>query len=335
VLFYLGLLSVIPLLLAPAAAAANAQLREAFALNERGLEAAARRDYAVAEKDHRASVQLYRALGASYEAHLSIALFNLAETVCGEGGWKEAAAIFRESLELSRRALGPKHIRSVASLNALGHVEMVLGDFDSAAAHFAEALSVARELYPRDIHLAYALAGVSSLRLMAGVPEDALPFAEEALRVAIDAELTPGVDTALMYQNVGRIHRAAGRSERALPLLRKARAIYERVGATADPRYAAAFSEEGLALMHEGQYVQAGGEMKRAIGLLEQCAGCGFELAIARSNLGLLRFRQKKYVEADDLLRKALADEELYIPADAVQIGETRKTLQQVRSALR
>ena len=74
-------------------------------------------------------MEIYRALGASYEAHLSIALFNLAETICGEGRWRESAEIFRESLALSRRGNGPKNIRTAAALNALGNVEMMLGRF--------------------------------------------------------------------------------------------------------------------------------------------------------------------------------------------------------------
>jgi tetratricopeptide (TPR) repeat protein len=313
----------------------RAQSREALELNERGREAAARRDFTAAERDYRAAADLYRSLGAPFEAHVSIELFNLAEAICGEGRWREGSDVFREALELSRRGLGPKHIRTVATLNALGHVEMILGDFDSAAARFNETLALGRELYARDVQLAYALAGISSLKLRANLPDEALVFADEALQVVVAAEPKGGVDSALMYQNVGRIHRAAGRSERALPLLRKARALYEQAQATADPRYAATLSEEGLALMDEGKNVQADADLKRAIQLLEPCAGCAIELAVARNNLGLLRFRQKKYAEADELLRNALAAEELFNPSDAAQIGRTRNALQQVRCAVR
>ena len=327
--------SILFLVVTAVAAAASPQEQEARSLNQHGLEAAAGRDYAAAEKDYRRAGDLYRSLGAPFEAHLSIVLFNLAEAVFGQGRWRETGGIFRESLALSRRALGPKHIRTVASMNALGNVEMMLGGSDSAEALFTDALAITRELYPRDIQMAYALAGISSLRLRAGQPDEALPFAEEALKITVDAEPQEGLETAMMYQNVGQIHREAGHVERALPLLRKARTIYERAGATANPRYATSLSQEGLALMDDGKLVQADRQMKRAVALLDQCADCRFELAIARNNLGLLRFRQKKYAEADDLLRKALAAEELYSPAADAQIGMTRKTLQQVRSALR
>jgi tetratricopeptide (TPR) repeat protein len=314
---------------------ANAQTQQALTFNRQGMEAAARRDYAEAERDYRSAVEIYRNLGASYEAHLSITLFNLAETICGEGRWRESKEVFAESLALTRRALGPKHLRTVAAMNALGNVQMLMGDFDNAEAQFTEAISIGRELYPREIQLAYSLAGFSSLRLRQGNPEAALPYASEALGIAIEAEPHEGLDTALMYQNVGRIHRAAGRSERAVPLFRKARAIYERVNAIVDPRYATLLSDEGLALMDEGKLLAADADLNRAIRLLQPCSGCGFELAIARNNLGLLRFRQKKYAEAGDLLRKALEEEERYSPSDAIQIGKTKSALEQVMSALR
>lgn len=317
------------------AAVANAQPEQALTLNRHGLEAQARRDYVTAERDYRGTVEIYRTLGAPYEPHLAIALFNLAETICGEGRWRESAEIFRDSLAVSRRGNGPKHIRTVAAMNALGHVETLLADFDSAESRFTEAAAITRELYPRDIQLAYALAGLSSIRLRAGLPDQALPYAAEALRVTIEAEPNEGTETATMYQNVGRIHRAAGHSELALPLLRKARTIYERAAPPNDPRYATSLSDEGLALMDDGKLVAAEADMKRAVRLLEPCPGCGFQLAIARNNLGLLRFRQKKYAEAADLLGKALEEEQRYSPADAAQISKTKSALDQVRSALR
>jgi tetratricopeptide (TPR) repeat protein len=313
----------------------ESESRRAMDLNESGMRAAENRNYAEAERDYRASSQLYRSLGAPFEAHLSIVLFNLAESICGEGRWRESQSAFEESLTLAHRALGPAHIRTIAGLNALGHVKLMLADFDGAEALFTEALAAARQLKKPDTQLAYALAGFSSLRLRANKPEEALPFADEALRVTIESEPAESLETATMYANVGRIHRAAGRPERALPLLRKARAIYEKTRASADPRYASVLSEEGLAFMDEGKFATANAGMKSAIALLEKCSGCGFELAIARNNLGLLRFQQKKYVEADDLLRKALEAEERYSPVDAAQIGRTKSALEQVRSALR
>jgi tetratricopeptide (TPR) repeat protein len=309
--------------------------KDAKALNQRGLEAVNRRDYVEADKEYRQSAGIYRALGPQFEAHLSIVMFNLAESMCAQGKWREAEGIFEESLTLSRRALGPKHIRTAADLNALGNVSMMLGEMPRAEAQLAEALAIERENYPADLQLGSTLAALSALRRRAGKPDEALPFAEEALRVTLKAEGTEGPESAMMYRNVAQIHWSAGRVERALPLYRKARAILERLGATSDSRYAALLSQEGLALMDDGKLGLAESGMKRAIDLLSRAPADELELAVARNNLGLLRMRQKKYAEADELLTKALSTEQLYNSEDAAQISRTREALAQVRSALR
>ena len=320
---------------APAFAQPQQEDGEAKALNQRGLEAVNRRDYVEADKEYRQSAGIYRALGPQFEAHLSILLFNLAEAMCGQGKWREADGVFEESLTLSRRALGPKHIRTAADLNALGNVSMMLDDMPRAETLLEEALAIERENYPADLQLGSTLAALSALRRRTGKPDEALPFAEEALTVTLKAEGTEGLESAMMYRNVAQIHSAAGRTDRALPLYRKARAILERLGATPDPRYSALLSQEGLALMDDGKLGLAESGMKRAIDLLSRVPAAELELAIAQHNMGLLRMRQKKYAEADRLLTKALSMEQLYNSQDAAQIGRTRDALEQVRSALR
>ncbi len=320
---------------APAFAHPQQDGREAIALNQRGLAAEDRHDYAEAEKYYRQSAAIFRALGPQFEPHLSIESYNLAESMCWQGKWREAEGIFEDSLALSRRTLGPKHIRTAADLNALGNVSMMLGDTARAETLLAEALAIERENYPADLQLGKTLAGLSAIRRRAGKPDEALPLAEEALNVTLKAEGREGTESAMMYRNVAQIHSAAGRTDRALPLYRKARAIMERLGETADPRYAALLSQEGLALMDDGKLGLAESDMKRAIDLLSRSPVAELELAVAQNNLGLLRMRQKKYAEADELLTKALSVEQLYNSQDAAQISRMRSALAQVRSALR
>jgi tetratricopeptide (TPR) repeat protein len=308
---------------------------EAIALNRRGLEAAERRDYADAEKYYRQSAGIYRALGPQFEAHLSIELFNLGQSICGQDRWREGAGIFDESLTLSRRALGLRYIQTVTSLNALGNVSMLLGNATRAETLLQEALAIERVSFPADIQLAHTLAGLSSLRLRANQLDEALPFADEALRVTLKAESVEGLEAAMMYQNVGLIHRVAQRPERALPLLRKARAIMERLGRTGEPRYASILSEEGLAWMDDGNSALAERELKRALDLLGRSSGTSFELATAQHNLSLLYVKQKKYKAAEELLTKAMAMEEHVNAERAAQTQAARDELSKMRASYR
>lgn len=318
------------LLILPAALALANPQEEARALNERGIEAEGRRDFAAAETYYRRSAEMFRALGPRFEGHLSIELYNLAESMCWQGKWRDVDGVFDESLTLSRRGLGPKHVQTVTAMNALSNFSMMMGNMARAESLLAEALAIERESYPESLLLAHTLAGLSSLNLRNGKPNEALPFADEALSIALKVEGAEGPESAIMYQTVAQVHQTAHRTERALPLFRKARAILERLGRTADTRYATLLSQEGLALMDDGKLGLAESGMKRAVEMLSQMPGAVFELAVARNNLGLLRIRQKKYAEADELLTKALSGEQ-----DAAQINRTRELLVQVRSALR
>ena len=310
------------------------QKEDGMALNDRGLEAAAQRNFPEAERLHLQSVEIWRGLGAEYEPHLSIALFNLAEALCGEGMWGEGGHALEQSLELSRRSLGTQDLHTLSSMNALANTSLVLGDDARAESLFNEALAVERGRYPNSMQLANTLAGLSSVRLRAGKPDDALPLAEESLRVTIQAAGEGSGDAAMAYQNVAQIHRRAGRIDRALPLFRKAHAILERAIGPTHPRFAALLSQEGLALMDDGKLTLAEQNMTRAVSLLDSCAGCKFELAVAEHNLGLLRIRQKKYAEADAALNKALSLEELYSPGSSEDATSTRNALAQVRSLI-
>jgi tetratricopeptide (TPR) repeat protein len=299
-------------------------------LNQRGLDAFGRRDYAEAEKNYRQAAEMYRAFGTQFEPHLSIELFNLAEAVCGQGRWRESEPLFEESLSLSQRTLGPQHLRTISEMSALANVTMMLGDAPRAKALLTEAVVIARANYPGDLQLARILAGLAVLSLRAGSPDEALPFADEALSIALKAEGGEGPESAALYQNVAQVHQYAHRLDLALPLFRKARAILERLGKTNDPKYASLLSQEGLALLDDGKLGLAESGMRRAIELLSKPPVAVTELAVAQNNLGLLRMQQKKYAEADELLTKALSGEQ-----DAAQISQTQAALAKLRSALR
>jgi tetratricopeptide (TPR) repeat protein len=311
---------------------ASAQAGPGLEWNERGVQAAARGDYAEARKSYVRALAVWRSLGPAYDAHAATTLINLGQAICGQGEWKESIRFFEEALLLNRRALGPKHIRTVINLNVLGNVNMLVGDSDHAADVYSAALAIERELYPGDIQLAHTLSGLAALRTRARKPEEALPLADEALAIAVRTAGDGSEEAGSMYALAAMAHRSAGRPERALPLFAKARAIRERAGRSAlDDRYALLLSEEGLAYMDDGQFGRAEHDMKRAAELLARCSGCNFQLAVVQTNLGLLRFEQGKYAEADAVLSRALDLEQQYSVRPGPDMFGTLEALSRVR----
>jgi len=305
--------------------AAGAQTGPGYALNERGNEAAARRDYSAAEQFYSQALEAWRSEGASSDPYVATTLINLGELYCSEGKWRQALTVAQQALELNRRSLGLKHIRTVTNLNVLGNIYLFLGELDKAEAAYDEALPVEEKLYPHDLQLAQTLAGLSSVRMRMGRAEENLPLAERALSLAIETQGEQNMAVAGMYSNLAQLHVQAGRPERAIPLFRKARAITEQILGADNPALAALLCSEGSALMNDGQLGLAGDKMEQAIRLLAQCADCKYELAVAECNLGVLRFRQHQYDQADRLLTAGLAMEEQFAPrASADQVATLR-----------
>jgi tetratricopeptide (TPR) repeat protein len=300
--------------------------------NELGNQAADRGDFAAAEPHYRKAVEQFRAMGPNYEAHLAASLVNLAAANCGQGRRAEGAKYFEEALVLHRRSLGPKHLRTMLNINRMATNYLMFGNEDRAESLFAEALAIERELYPTDAQLAQTLGGLAAALVRKGQMAEALPMAEEALEVARKSSGDGSIDAAQMYANVAEVHRVSGRLDRALPLYRKARFIYEKVLGKADTRVASHLSQEGLILIAEGKLTLAGQALERAVDLLRRsCPLCVPEMSIAENNLGVLRLKQKRYAEADRLLTDVLALQEKYLVKPGRETADTLQNLAVVR----
>jgi tetratricopeptide (TPR) repeat protein len=312
-----------------AAAAAQRPLAD---LNDLGNQAMDRRDFPAAESYFHKAIDEFRALGPQYEAHLAASLFNLAAAVCGEGKRAEGVRYYEEALVLHRRSLGPKHLRTLTNVNRMAGNYLTLGEVERAESLYAEALPIERELYPNDVQLAHSLGGLAAVRLRKRQTAEALPLAEEALEVARRTAGDSSLDAAQMYANVGEIHRIFGRPDRALPLFRKARFIYEKTLGPADPRVSSTLSQEGLILMGEGKLTLAEQALSRALdGLGKSCPSCVPEVSVAENNLGLLRLKQKRYADADQLLSHVLSLQEKYLARPAREMADTLHNLAVVR----
>jgi len=300
--------------------------------NVLGNQAASRGDFAAAEPYYQKAVEQFRAMGTDFQAHLAASLVNLAGANCGQGKRAEGAKYFEEALVLHRRTLGPKNLRTVTNINRMATNYLMLGDTDRAESLFAEALAIERELYPNDLQLAGTLGGLAGALLRKGKTAEALPMVEEALEIARKSSGDASVESAQMYANVAEVHRVAGRPDRALPLYRKARFIYETGLSKADARVACILSQEGLILMNEGKLTLAGQALDRAVEILRQsCPLCAPEMSIAENNLGLLRLKQKRYAEADRLLTHVLALQEKYLAKPGREMADTLQNLSAVR----
>jgi tetratricopeptide (TPR) repeat protein len=254
----------------------------------------------------------------------------MGEALHKAGKWHEGLTALEEALLLNRRSLGPKHIRTVLNLNSLCHAYQFVGELQRAEAACAEGLVIERELYPALV--GQTLLGVSLLRRRQERFDEALEAGEESLRESLAARGEATTEAAVAYENVAALHLRAGHFVRAIPLFRKARFIYEGVLGPTNSLLASVISQEGLALLEDGQLRQAEINMSHSISLL---AGTGpvdeFRRAVAEANLGLLRLRQKRFAESEQLLTHALTVQGRMPAAPTHNLAATMRALAQLR----
>ena len=310
------------------------QAPDARILNEQGLAAAARGDYNEAERLFSEALAIWRARGPEYSPHVATVLVNLGQARCNAGRWRDGVGAMEEALALNRGSLGPKHLRTVYNLSWLGHAYLLMGDVARAESTLTEALVVERELYPNDPIVGQTLLGLSFVRRRQERLEEAITFGEEALRHAAQNSSDVNVGAAMAYQNVAELHQIAGRPERALPLFRKARFIYEQTQGPTSPALASAMSQEGIALFEDGKPKAAETDLTEAVDILSKKGPTGeYRLAMAETNLGKLRMWQNKYTDAARLLMHALTLENRLPVRPVLEIGQTLRALAQVFKA--
>jgi len=273
----------------------------------------------------------WQTLGAAYASHLAVARVNLAEALAAQGRRSEALPEARQAAAVLRASPGPRDPHTLTAMNLLAALELVLGDDDEAAALVDELLPIERAIPAAALHLSRSLHVLACLRLRQHRFDEALPAADEALRLAIQASGADSTDAALTYATAAEVHRAAGRPERALPLYRRARAIYEAKYGPDDQRVAPILTEESLILIDDRKFALAEQELRHSLAILDRaCPACTVERCGAESALALLRARQGKYAEADRLFTHVLSVEEnSLLPATA--LADTRSSLAFVR----
>jgi len=317
--------------------AAGQTLEEkAQALNSQGNRLAETGKYAEAQAAYREAIDIWRSMGPAYEGHTAGTLLNYGMALSGDGQRPKAAKVLEEALALHRKSLGPNHHRTMTNMNLLASNYLMLSDTGKAEKLLTAALQTGREFFPEDIQTARSLEGMSNLLVKDNRAAEALPLAEEALTIAIKTTGEESVDTALAYTSVAESHRYLGAPERALPLYRKARMLYEKALGPVHPRVATILSQEGLILMNEGKLNMAEKAMLQCLDALHNsCPACGVEIALAENNLGLLRLKQKRYAEANEALTASVELREKFAAQPGPELADALQSLAIAREKLK
>jgi len=198
-------------------------------LDNLGILNAERGDYARAAHFFGRALEIRRrALPGTGE--LGRGLYRLGNLHQLEGELIEARALYEESLEVTRHALGPEDVQVANILDALGVVERALGHRETARRLNRASLELRERLQgPDHIDLAYSLYHLGELAMTSGDTREALVLLRRALAIDRGALGPDHPLVATDLQGLAVVHHELGNRDRARELLGQALDIRRRV----------------------------------------------------------------------------------------------------------
>jgi tetratricopeptide (TPR) repeat protein len=188
-----------------------------------------------------------------------------------------------------------------------GGAAEIAGDYASAISSYRVAAEAANRFDHRDRRRAVTWNAMATMYDALGRFAEAEAAYRRALKAAAESTGKAGPEYALVLGNLGSWYVETGQRAAGEKLLRESLAIYS----AADPpdELHIAVAQNGLAevLCESRKYKDAGPLLTRALAVLEKNPRVGSETALAKNNLGVVRFLEGNYEEARRLFLEAVA----------------------------
>jgi serine/threonine protein kinase len=321
------------------------------------------------------TLKLYKVrLGTDHPGTIT-SMNDLAATYQTAGKLEQALALHEETLKLCKARLGPEHPHTLQSMSNLAEAYRAAGKLHLAVPLLEETLKLCKaRLGPEHPHTLQGMSSLASAYWSAKQLDRSIPLLEEALKRQ-EAKLgRDHPDTLVIVANLGVNYKDAGRPRDALPLLEEAdRATqkyptlrwvrtplldaYARTGERAkavhllqqqlaegrqtlpkdSPQLASLLAQIGRGLLQQHQWAEAELLLRECLAIRDKKQPDGWLTFNTQSMLGGALLGQKKYGDAEPLLRagyEGLKDQQARVPPQGqVRIPEALERLVQLYDA--
>lgn len=217
-------------------------------------------------------------------------LNNLALSLAEAGDPASAEPLYRRSLALREKVLGPDHPLVAISLDNLAVLLAARGEYAAAETLFRRALAIVEKVSgPNDPHLAMVLNNIGGLLEAKGNYSDAEPYFQRALTIDERAFGPDHPRVAMVLNNLGRLMQDEGNYAKAESLYRRALEIEEEALGQDHPDVAKTLNSLATLLQAEGKYDEAEPLYRHALAIDEKALGTSHpQVASDLNNLGAL-----------------------------------------------
>ena len=225
------------------------------------------------------------------------------------GLYDQATPLVRKALERRQDLWGPTHAEVASSLNHLGEVLTLKADFAEAERNLRQALAIRREVHGQSsAEVAQTLSLLANLLGEKGAYAESETLIREALKIRRDLygeQAHADIASSIEDLGVNDFHR--GEYAKAVPELREAVAMQQRLHPTAHPALAQSIDNLAFALEELGKPDEAELLIRQALAMKRQLYGeVHPETAMAYNNLAYALELHGKLDEAEAAYRAAL-----------------------------
>jgi len=169
------------------------------------------------------------ALHAKFESReLAVILDGAANYLLGRGAFGDAESLFKETVDIGRRVLGPEHVDVGRWLNNSGNLYLNSGRYEEAKEKYFESISIGVKTLGRDDpSVATRLSNLAYAFMKTGQYAEAEAYYREAIETSVKAYGRHDQRVASRLHKLAMLYHETGRQAEAETLYREAIAIGE------------------------------------------------------------------------------------------------------------
>jgi tetratricopeptide (TPR) repeat protein len=223
--------------------------------------------------------------------------------------YAQAEPLYRRSLQIREKAMGPDHPKTAISLNNLAEFLRKQGKLNEAEPLYRRALTIdEKTLGPEHLDTIVHVNNLAVLLDDQGKFDEAEPLYRQALAIREKALGPDHPDIASSLNNLAELLVTQGKLDEAEPLHWRALAIREKALGPDHPDTATSLNNLAGLLTSQEKIDEAEPLYRRALAIDESTLGPEHpDTAIDLDNLGGLLFTQGKSADAESLCRRALS----------------------------
>ena len=226
-----------------------------------------------AESLYDKALALANECGCSEEKQMEL-LEKVADFLYKYAKYEKAITLNRTLLDLREKVLGEEHPDTATSINIMGAIHHIQGNFERALEYYLKALAMREKVLGAEHpDTADSYNNIGVIYKHQGDYEQALEYYLKALGVFEKVLGVEHPDTADFYNNIGIIYEDQGDYERALEYHFKALAIYEKVLGEEHPDMAISYYKIAIIYEWQGNYETALEYYQKSLAICEKVLG--------------------------------------------------------------